>query len=91
MNDDFPLIIMERYQTCSILMLSVISAFHHVLLYMNRIWMLVMTVETEVDLQLLPTKCVEIQLAINRTRRVSNVVQFSKDSSVLGSFWLVTF
>ena len=91
MNDDFPLIIMERYQTCSILMLSVISVFHHVLLYMNRIWLLVMPVETEVDLQLLPTKCVEIQLAINRTRRVSNVVQFSKDSSVLGSFWLVTF
>jgi len=75
---------------CSILMLSVISAFHHVPLYMNRIWLLVMSVETEVDLQLLPTKCVVIQLAMNRSRRVSNVVQFSKDSSVLGRFWLVT-
>jgi len=35
MNDDFPLIIMERYQTCSILMLSVVSAFHHVPLFMD--------------------------------------------------------
>jgi len=28
MNDEFPLIIIERCQTCSILMLSDISAFH---------------------------------------------------------------
>jgi len=35
MNDEFPLIIMERYQTCSILMLSVVSAFHHVPLFMG--------------------------------------------------------
>jgi len=34
MNDELPLIVIERYQTCSNLnlMLSVVSAFHHVLL-----------------------------------------------------------
>jgi len=92
MNADFSLIIIiiiERYQTCSILMLSVISALHHVLLFMDRIWLLVVPVETEVDLQLLQTKCVVIQLAVNKSRRVSNLVQFSKYSSVLESFWLI--
>ena len=38
------------YQTCSILVLSVISALHHVPLFMGRIWLLLVPVETEVDL-----------------------------------------
>ena len=50
MNDEFPLIIIERYQTCSILMLSFISALHRVPLFMDRIWLLLVPVETEVDL-----------------------------------------
>jgi len=50
MNDDVPLIIIERYQTCSILMLSFISALHHVPLFMDRFWLLLVPVETEVDL-----------------------------------------
>ena len=32
--------VIESYQTCSILMLSVISALHHVSLFMDRIWLL---------------------------------------------------
>ena len=50
MNDGFRLIITVRYQTCSILMLSFISALHHVPLFMDRIWFLLLPVETEVDL-----------------------------------------
>jgi len=50
MKDDFPLIIIERYQTCSVLMLSVVSAFHHDPLFMDRIWLLLVPVETDVDL-----------------------------------------
>jgi len=49
MNDEFPLIIIVRYQTCSILMLSVISALHHVPLILDRILLLLVPVETEVD------------------------------------------
>jgi len=49
MNEEFPLIIIVRYQTCSILILSVISALHHVPLYMDRILLLLAPVETEVD------------------------------------------
>jgi len=70
MNDGFPLIIIESHQTCSILMVSVVSAFHHVPLFVDRIWMLLVPVETEVDLQLLQTRCVVIQLAMNRSRQV---------------------
>jgi len=39
-------------------MLSVISALHHVPLFMDRIWLLLVPVETEVDLQLPQTRCV---------------------------------
>jgi len=53
MNDKFPQVSIERYQTCSILMLNVTSALHHVPLSMVRICLLVAPVETEVDLQLL--------------------------------------
>jgi len=73
MNDEFPLIIVERYQTCLILMLNVISALHLVPLFMDRIWLLQVAVETEVDLQLLQTRCVVIQLAMNKSRRASVV------------------
>jgi len=72
MNDELPLIIIiERYHMCSLLMLSVISAFHHVSLFMDRIWLLLVRVETEGGLQLLQTRCAVIQLAMNRSRRVS--------------------
>ena len=50
MNDEFPLIVIVRYQTCSILMLSVVSTLHHAPLFMDRIWLLLVPVETEVDL-----------------------------------------
>ena len=49
MNGEFPLIIIVRYQTCSILMLIVISALQHVPLFLDRIWLLLAPVETEVD------------------------------------------
>jgi len=49
MNDQFPLIIIVRYQTCSILMLIVISVLQHVPLFIDRIWLLLVPVETEVD------------------------------------------
>jgi len=49
MNDEFSLIIIARYQTCPLLMLSVISALHHVPLFMDRIWLLLVPVEVEVD------------------------------------------
>jgi len=50
MDDGFLLIIIKRYQTCSILMLNFISALHHVPLFMDRIWLLLVPVEIEVDL-----------------------------------------
>jgi len=49
MNGEFPLIIIVRYQTCSILMLIVISALQHVPLFIDIIWLLLVPVETEVD------------------------------------------
>jgi len=62
--------------------------------------LLLVLVKTTVDLQLLQTSCVLIQLAMNRSRRVSVVstlmavlltyrFQFSKDSSCFSKF-LVT-
>jgi len=39
-------------------MLSVISALHHITLFMARTWLLGVAVKTAVDLQLLQTKCV---------------------------------
>jgi len=47
MNDEFPLIIIERYQACSIHMLTVISALHHVPFFMDRIWLLLVAVKTD--------------------------------------------
>jgi len=38
----------ERYQTCSFLMLSVIFALHQVLLFMDGFWLFLVPVETEV-------------------------------------------
>jgi len=58
----------ERYQTFSILMLSVLSALHHVSLFMDRIWFLLVRVESEGDLQLLQTRCAVIHLAVNMSR-----------------------
>ena len=49
MNDEFPLINIVRYQTCSILMLIVISVLQHVPLFIDRIWLLLVPLETEVD------------------------------------------
>jgi len=46
MNDEFPLIVIVLNQTCSILMLSVISTLHHAPLFMDRIWLLLVPVET---------------------------------------------
>jgi len=69
------------------------SALPHVPLFMDGTWLLLVSVNTAVDLQLLPTRCAMIQLAMNRLRRASvvliwhffqrNVVQFSKYHSVL--------
>ena len=64
MNDEFPLTIIERCQTCSILMLNGISALHpewqrvwlhHIPFFMDRICLLLVPVETEVYLQILQT------------------------------------
>jgi len=64
MNDEFLLIVIERCQTCPILMLSGISALHaecrrvwhhHVPFFMDRICLLLVPVEIEVDLQILQT------------------------------------
>jgi len=74
MNDEFLLFIIECYQMCSILMLSIISVLHHVPLSVDRIWLLLVTFETEVDQKLLQTRCVVIQLAMNRSRRVSVIL-----------------
>jgi len=49
MNDLFPLIIIVRYQTGPVLMLSVISALQHVPIFVDRTWLLLVSVETEVD------------------------------------------
>jgi len=75
------------------------SALPHVPLFMDGTWLSLVSVKTTVDLHLLPTRCVMIQLAMNRLRRVSvvltwhffqrNAVQFSKDHSVLESTCLV--
>jgi len=84
MNDEFPIIIIERYQTCSILMLSVTSALHHVPLFMDRICLLLVSVKTTVALQLLQSKYVMIQWAgqtgvcrINCDGSSANVTLFS--------------
>jgi len=83
-------------------MLNVVSALHHVQLFMNRIWLLQAAVETEADLQLPQTRCVLCSDS-NRNEQVKTSVchinfdgssadvtfQSSKDSSGLGSFWLV--
>jgi len=43
-------------------------------LFMDGIWLFLVPVETEADLQLLRTRCVLTQLAMNRSRRVSVVL-----------------
>jgi len=52
-------------------MLSIISAIHHVPFFMDRFWLLLVPVDTEIDLPLLQRRCVVIQLAMNRSWRVS--------------------
>jgi len=51
-------------------MLSVIPALHHAPLFMDRIWLLLVLVETGVDVQLLQTRCILIQLEIKTSQRV---------------------
>jgi len=75
------------------------SALPHVPLFMDSTSLLLVSVKTVVDLQLLPTRCAMIQLAVNRLRRVSviltwhffqrNAIQFSKYHSALQSTCLV--
>jgi len=69
----------------------VISVLHHVSLFVDRTRLLLVSVKTAEKLQLLQTRCIVIQITMNRSRRVSvlNVVQFLKDPSVLKSFWLI--
>jgi len=50
---------------------GIISALHHVPLFMGGAWLLQVAVKTAVALQLLQTKYVVIQLAMIRSRRVS--------------------
>jgi len=87
MNEEFPLIFTVRYQTCSILMLSVISALHHVPLFMDRIWLLLVPVETEVDLHTANRshKVCSVQLAMNRSKQVSVVFDGSSANVTLFS------
>jgi len=75
------------------------SALPHGPLFMDGTWLLLVSIKTTGDLQLLPTRCAMIQLAMNRLRRVSvvltwhffqrNAIQFSKDHSDLESTCLV--
>jgi len=75
------------------------SALPHVPLFMDGTWLSLVSVKTVVDLQLLPTRCAMIQLAMNWLRRVSavltwhffrrNAIQFSKYHSVVESTCLV--
>ena len=75
------------------------SALPHGPVFMDGTWLSLVSVKTAVDLQLLPTRCAMIQLAMNRLRRVSvvltwhffqrNAIQFSKYHSVLESSCLV--
>jgi len=53
---------------------DVISAFHHVLHFVDGYWMLLVPLKTSVDLQLLQTRCVVIQLPMNRSRPVSAIL-----------------
>jgi len=50
------------------------SALPHVPVFMDRTWLSLVSVKTAVDLQLLPTRCAIIQLAMNWLRRVSAVL-----------------
>jgi len=75
------------------------SALPHVPLFMDGTWLSLVSVKTAADLQLLPTRCAMIQLAINWLKRVSvvltwqffrrNAIQFSKYHSVVESTCLV--
>jgi len=49
-----------------------ISAFHHVPLFLDGIWLILVLVETKVDLQLLQTRFVVIQL-LTQTRYFVNL------------------
>jgi len=71
-KSEFPL----NYRTLSNI-LSVISALHHVPLFMDGTWLLVVAVKTAVDLQILQIKCVVIQLAANRSIWVFVIVATS--------------
>jgi len=53
---------------------GVISAFHHFFHFVGGTWLLLVPVKTAVDLQLLQTRCVVIQLPRNRSRPVSAVL-----------------
>jgi len=57
MNDEHPLIIIVHYPTSSVLMLSVISTLHHGPLFVDRIWLLLVPVETEADLHTANNLC----------------------------------
>jgi len=46
---------------------SVISAFHNDPLFMDGTWLLLVLINTAVDLKLLQTSCVVIQFAMNRS------------------------
>jgi len=52
------------------------SALHHVPLFMDGTWLFLVPVKTAVDLQLFQARCVVIQLAMNRSRRVSIVLNW---------------
>jgi len=75
------------------------SALPHGPLFIDGTWLLLVSVKTTGYLQLLPTRCAMIQLAMNGLRRMSavlswhffqrNAVRFSKYHSVLYSTCLV--
>jgi len=49
------------------------SVLPHGSLFMDGTWLLLVTARTAVDLQLLPIRCAVIQLAMNKSRRVSSI------------------
>jgi len=52
---------------------GVMSALPLVPLFVDGTWLLLVSIKTTGDFQLLPTRCAMIQLAINRLRRMSSI------------------
>jgi len=50
------------------------ASLHNVPLFMDGYWLLLVLIETTVELQILQTRCAVFQLPMNRSRQVSVVL-----------------